>query len=149
MTYSPSFYLPQSTGSSSALITNYTNNSSVTAIPQGQACYVNSSGLLVPIDVSNQSSWSAFVGYANTRIAASATGQIISNGRLQNFTTAYAVGTALYIGSDGNLTSTVPSIGVNGFVSGDMVIFAGVIVPNAINPSNTDISLFSQFISTL
>ena len=148
MSYSPSSFSPQ-TSTSSAVVTNYTNASAITAIPQGQAVSANSSGLLTPLDVSSQSSWSAFVGYANARIPTSASGPVISNGRLKNVTTSYAVGTALYIDKNGNPTNIVPSIGTNGFVSGDMCLFMGVVVPNELNPSEKDLSLFTQLIAVL
>lgn len=148
MSFSPSSFNPQNS-TASALVTLYTNASAITAIPQAQACSINSSGLLTPLDVSSQASWNNFVGYANVRIPASALGPIIANGRLQNITTGFVVGTPLYIGTDGNPTNIVPSTGVNGFVSGDMVIFLGVLVPNETNPSEIDIALFTQLIGTL
>lgn len=148
MSYSPSSYNPQNS-TASAVATDYTNASSVTAIPQAQAVSINSSGLLVPLDVSSQASWQAFVGYAYVRIPASSLGQVIANGRLQNITTILPVGTALYIGTDGNPTNIVPSVGVNGFVSGDSVIFMGVLVPNEVTPSEIDIALFTQVIGVL
>ena len=148
MSYNPASFNPQ-TSTSSALSTPYTNASAITAIPQAQACSVNSSGLLVPLDVSTQSSWQAFVGYAGARIATSTAGPVVSNGRIQNITTAIPVGTPVYIGKDSNPTSTIPSIGVNGFVSGDMVIFMGVLVQNEINNTEIDIALFTQLIGTL
>lgn len=148
MAFSPTSFDPQ-ISTASALVTEYTNASAVTAIPQAQACSINGAGLLVPLDVSSQSSWTAFVGYANVRIPASALGPVIVNGRLQNFTTAYAIGTPLYIGTDGNPTNIIPSVGVNGFVSGDMVIFLGVLVPNEEIPSETDIALYTQFVAVL
>jgi hypothetical protein len=148
LSYSPTSFNPQNS-SASAVVTDYTNASAVTAIPQAQACSVNSSGLLIPLDVSSQVSWQSFVGYANVRIPASAVGPIIANGRLQNITTSYPVGTALYIDTNGNPTNIVPSVGVNSFVSGDMVIFMGVLVPNESNPSEIDIALFTQFVGTL
>ena len=110
---------------------------------------MNAFGKLVPLDVTSQSSWQAFVGYANVRIPAGDTGPVISTGRLLNVTTSYTAGTALYIGTDGNPTSIVPSVGVNGFVEGDMVIFLGVIVVNESNPSELDIALFTQFVDVL
>lgn len=148
MSYNPSSFNPQ-TSTSSAVVTDYTNASAITAIPQAQACSVNSSGLLVPLDVSSQASWSSFVGYAYIRIPTSSIGQVIANGRLQNITTALPVGTPVYIGKDSNPTNIVPSEGVNGFVSGDAVIFLGVLVANEIIPSEIDISLFTQLIGVL
>jgi hypothetical protein len=149
MSYSPVSFDEQGTGTSSGLVTNYTNASAITAIPQGQAVSVNSSGLIVPLDVSSQASWNNFVGYANARIPTSTSGTVIANGRLTNITTAYAVGTALYVDTNGNPTSTIPSVGVNGFVSGDAVIFYGVVVQNQINPSESDIAIFTQMVGTL
>jgi len=149
MAYSPFAFNPESTGSAEALVTPYTNASAINPIPQAMACSVNSSGQLVPLDVSNQASFQAFVGYANVRIGTSASGPIIANGRLQNFTTSYTAGTPLYIGTDGNPTNIIPSAGVNGFVSGDACIFMGVVVVNETNPSEFDIALFTQVVGEL
>lgn len=149
MAYNPASFNPQGTGSAEAVVSNYTNNSSVTAIPQGQACSVDSAGNVEPLDVSNQASWSNFVGYANVRIPTSALGPVIANGRLRNITISYPVGTPLYIGTDGNPTNIAPSDGVNGFVAGDMCIFMGVVVQNELNPSETDIALLTQMIAVL
>lgn len=148
MSYSPQFF-NSTTNIASALITDYTNASVITAIPQAQACSVDGSGLLAPLDVSSQSSWNNFVGYANVRISTSTLGPVIANGRLQNITTSFSVGTPLYIGKDSNPTNIIPSVGVNGFVSGDAVIFMGVLVQNETTPSEIDISLFTQIIGTL
>ena len=149
MSYSPISFNPESLGSATALVTEYTNFSVSVAIPQAQACSINNSGKLVPLDVSDQVSWQNFVGYANVRIPASTQGPIIANGRLQNVTISYPVGTALYIDTNGNPTNIIPSTGVNGFVSGDMVIFMGVLVPNQLNSLETDIALFTQMVGTL
>lgn len=149
MAYSPFSFNPESLGSARALVTDYQNASLSTAIPQGMACSINNAGKLVPLDVSNQASWQNFVGYAYVRIPASAIGPIIANGRLQNITTSYPIGSALYIDTNGNPTNIIPTYGVNGFVSGDMVIFSGVLVPNETNPLETDIALFTQMVATL
>lgn len=154
MAHSGSFfnmsYNPSPTAfSANQLSTVYTNASAVTAIPQGMAASINSSGLLVPLDVSSQASWNNFVGYAGARIPASSPGNVVPNGRILNFTTALAVGTPLYIGTDGNPTNIVPSAGVNGFVSGDACIFMGVLVANEATPSEKDIALFTQVIGIL
>ena len=149
MSYSPFSFSSESTGTAEALVTDYVNASGATAIPQAQACSINGIGKLVPLDVSSQSSWNNFVGYANIRISASSSGPIISNGRLLNITTAFALGTPLYIGTDGNPTNIVPSVGVNGFVSGDAAIFMGVLVKNQTSPSEKDIALFTQVIGIL
>ena len=114
------------------------------------ACSVtDSTGLISPLDVSSDVSVNGRVGYANIRIPTSSLGPVISGGRLENYTTILPVGTALYVGKDGNPTNTVPSVGVNGFLSGDTVIFMGIIVKNETNPSNTDIQLMTQVIGVL
>ena len=151
MAYSPFSFNPESTGSAESITTTYTNNSSSTAIPQAMAVAANSAGLLVPLDVTNEASVNNMVGYANVRIAASATGPVISTGRLKLYTNSnsYALGTPLYVGLDANPTNIVPSIGVNGFTSGDYIVFMGVLVPNEVNPSEFDISLFTQIVGAL
>jgi hypothetical protein len=149
MSYSPFYFDQQSTGSAVSIVTNYTNASIVNAIPQGMAVSVTGSGLIVPLDVTSQASWQAFVGYATVRIPASGNGPVVANGRLPNFVTSYTAGTALYIGTDSNPTSIIPSAGVNSFVEGDIVIFLGVLVPNETNPSALDIALFTQFVDVL
>ena len=139
--------MPQISLSSEAVITKYTNASVSAAIPQAQAVSSNGSGLLVPLDVSSLASVNNMVGYALSRIPASASGSIISNGRLLNFTTSFAIGTPLWVDTNGNPTNIAPSIGVNGFSSGDYVIFCGVVVANAV--SGADIALFTQITGTL
>ena len=146
ISYNP---LPQISLSSESVITNHTNASVSAAIPQGTACSTNSSGMIIPLDVSNPTNYNAFVGYANVRIPASATGPVISNGRLLNFTTALAAGTPLYIGVNGAPTNIVPSVGVNGFQSGYAVFFLGVLVQNQTNDLDIDIALFTQLVGTL
>lgn len=147
MSYSPIYYNPQDAGPSSAVITPYTNASVSVAIPQAMCVSVNNSGLVTPLNVASQSSVNNLVGYANVRIPASTNGQIISSGRLLNYTTGLTIGTPLYVGTDGNPTNIVPSVGVNGFLSGYYVIFLGVLVAN--ETSGIDIALFTQVIGTL
>lgn len=142
MSYSPIYFGPQARGPSIATITNYTNQSPSAAIPQAQAVSTNLAGLIIPLDVSDPSNYNNFVGYANVRIPANATGEVISNGRLLNFTTILPVGTPLWVDTNGNPTNIVPSIGVNSFESGDAIIFLGVLVANEV--SGVDIALFTQ-----
>ncbi len=150
MSYSPSFFAPQAKGTASALVTDYTNASAITAIPQAMAVsVVDSTSLLNPLDVSDDVSAKGMVGYANVRIETSGTGPVISTGRLENYTTSYAIGTALYVGVDGNPTDIVPSEGVNGFSAGYYVIFIGIVVKNEDNPSSKDIQLMTQVVGTL
>ena len=140
-----------SKGSAVALTTTYVNGSAIDPIPQGTMCSVkDSSGQIIPIDVSSDTSVNSRVGLAESRIPTSSVGPVITNGRLENFTTAYPIGTPLFVGTDGAPTNIVPSIGVNGFLAGYAVIFLGIIVPNEKNPGGSkDIQLMVQFIGDL
>jgi hypothetical protein len=151
MSYSPVSFNEQSTGSAESITTNYTNASGSVAIPQAMAVYANSSGLIVPLNVSSQASVSNMVGYANVRIPVSASGPVILTGRLKLYTNtnSYPLGTPLYIGTDANPTNIIPVAGSNGFVSGDYCIFMGVLVPNEVNILEFDISLFTQVVGVL
>jgi hypothetical protein len=151
MSYSPISFNPQGTGSAESLNSSYTNNSGITPIPQAMAVSINGSGFLVPTDVSSGASVNNFVGYAYIRIPVSSSGPVIANGRLKLYTNtnSYPIGTPLYIGTDGNPTNIVPSVGVNGFTSGDYCIFMGVLVPNETNPLEFDISLFTEIVAVL
>lgn len=148
MSYSPNFRGTQSNGSSRQVITNYTSSSG-SAIPQGMAVYANTSGHILPVDPTNQTSVGAMVGYANIRIPSTASGGVISSGRLENITTSFSVGDALYVGLDGNPINVKPDYGVAGFSVGDSVIFIGVLVNNEFNPAQTDLQLFTQVIGQL
>jgi hypothetical protein len=110
---------------------------------------IDTTGQVSPLDVSTDASVIGRVGLAQARIAASSVGPVISSGRLENYTTSYPIGTALYVGTDGNPTNIVPVEGSNGFVSGDAVIFIGIVVKNEDNPSNKDIQLMLQLIGDL
>jgi hypothetical protein len=148
MSYSPLYFAPQGGGTSIATVTNYTN-ATISMIAQGTPVSTNTFGLVAPTDVTSQTSVQALVGYAQVRMPASSSGPVISNGRLENIMTSFAVGDAIYIGLGGTLINQKPDVGVAGFVEGDFVVFVGVLVQNQTNPSLTDIQLFTQTIGEL
>lgn len=148
MSYNPLYVGQQSKTSSRQVVTNYTNGTG-TAIAQGSPCSTNTFGQIVPTDVTDQTSVQAFVGYAQFRIPATASGPVISSGRLENIVTSFAVGDAIYMGISTPLINTKPADGLYGFTVDDFVIFVGVLVQNEFNPSLTDIQLFTQNIGEL
>jgi hypothetical protein len=148
MSYNPLFNGSTFNGSSRQLITNYQNGTGI-AIPQGTPVSTNSIGQIVPTDVTSQASVQAIVGYANVRIPSGAYGGVISSGRLENISTSFAIGDAVYIGLGGTLINTKPDYGVSGFAAGDWIVFVGVLTKNEFNPTLTDLQLFTQTIAQL
>ena len=76
-------------------------------------------------------------------------GSVISGGRLQNLLGySFSVGDAIYMSTTGSLQNTKPvdSSGnpVAPFVSGDFLIFCGVIVQNETNNTLQDLQIFTQ-----
>lgn len=148
MSFNPLYVGAQSKSSSRQVVTNYTNATAF-AIPQGTPVSTNTSGMISPTDVTNETSVNQFVGHAQFRISASSLGPVISGGRLENIVTAFAVGDPIYIGHGGTLINQKPDVGIAGFMAGDWVMFVGVLVKNEFNPSLTDIQLCSQIIGEL
>jgi len=148
MTYSPNFRGSESKGSSRQLITNF-QNGTISTLSKGTPVSVNTSSQLVAVNVSSETSVQALVGLTGQDIPSAATGSVIYSGRLEDITTSYVAGDALYISKTGNLTNVKPDIGVGGFVSGDFVIFVGVVVKNEFNNSLKDIKLMLSVVGQL
>jgi hypothetical protein len=155
MAYSPFSFNPQSTGSSRQLLTNYYNNTG-SAIAQGTPLSVTgTANYITPTDVTSQASVQAFVGYAYVRIPNDSLGPVISGGRLQNLQGySFSLGDAIYMSVLGTYlqdTKPVDSSGnpVAPFVSGNIMIFAGVIVQNETNPSLQDLQILTQVLGVL
>lgn len=115
----------------------FTNNTG-SLISKGTPVRINASGTLELIDVNVEAEVDAVVGITAEDIADSASGYVVFGGRLTEISTAIAVGSAVYISKVGLLTSTKPSIGVNGFVAGDYIVRVGTIIVNKDNPANKD-----------
>lgn len=156
MSYSPFSFYQQSTSSSIALVTNYYNNTG-SAIAQGVP--VSATGTLnyiAPTDVTSQSSVQAFVGYAQFRIPNASLGPVISGGRLENMGSGYSfsIGDAIYVSVLGTYLQNTKPVDSSGnpvapFVSGNIMIFAGVIVQNESNPSLQDLQILTQVLGAL
>lgn len=148
MSYNPNF-TGASASASRQLSTGYQNGSGST-IPLASPVSSNTSGQILLTDVSNEALALAFVGLTNIAIPSAASGEVISTGRIENVSTGFSIGDAIYIGSTpGTLTNIKPNEGSNGFVALDWVIFVGVLVKNEFNPSQTDIQMLPQVIGQL
>lgn len=151
MGYNPLFQSAVGGGSSRQTQTLYQNGSGgtiqiATAVSQGTGANV----LLT--DVTDESSVEKFVGLSAAVTPNSASGLIISDGRIENIPLGlgFAVGDPIWAGlSPGSLTNVKPDLAVFGWSSGMFVIFIGVVVQNQFNPSNQDIQLFRQIIGQL
>lgn len=122
---------------------NYTNGSGITLV-QGTPVSTLSSGLVTSINVSSQASVDAMVGIYNQDTPNAASGAVIDSGRLENITTSFSIGDPVYVSKAGGLTNIVPVAGSNGFVSGDFVIFIGVIVINEFNNLQKDLKILIE-----
>ena len=155
MAFSPFSFNPQSTGSSRQLITNYYNNTGSTIVQGTPLSVTGTANYVTPTDVTSQDSVQAFVGYAYTRISNASLGAVISGGRLQNLQGfGFSIGDAIYMSVLGIYLQNVKPVDNNGnpvapFVSGDMMVFAGVIVQNESNPSLQDLQILTQVFGAL
>ncbi len=148
MSYNPNF-TGSSVTASRQFSTGYQNGSGST-IAIASPVSTNTSGQILLTDVSNETSALGFVGLTNIAIPSAASGEVISGGRIENVTTSFSVGDAIWVGSTpGTLTNVKPNAGSNGFASGYFVIFVGVLVVNEFSPSETDIQLLPQVIGQL
>lgn len=152
MSYNPatdgSTTSPPFAGSARSLASGYQNASGGT-LAKATPVSVNASGQLIAVNVSNEAIVQAMVGLTTASIPNAANGQITDSGRLENVTSSFTPGDALYVAKDGSVTNLKPDIGAGGFVSGDFVIFIGVLVKNEFVPSNLDIKLMISLVGQL
>lgn len=121
----------------------FNQNATGMALPQGVPVKATSSGLGL-IDVSVESDVDALLGVLKSASADGSTGQVISSGSIENFSTPFPVGSPIYVSKLGTLTNIKPSVGVNGFGEGDFIVFIGKIAQNNDNPSNKDLLVLVQ-----
>jgi hypothetical protein len=151
MSYSPLFtgFLAQGTTvASRKLQTSFVNGSGAT-ISKGTPVSISLSGTLVPVDVSNEATAGAVMGLTSVDLPNGASGPITDAGRLENVTLSFSVGDALYIDKIGGLTNIKPTVGTNSFLSGDFVVFIGVVVKNEFNLLQKDIKLMISMVGQL
>lgn len=148
MTYSPRFRGSSANASSRQTKSGYQNGTGST-LAQGTPVATDATGQLINVDPANESTVLSIVGLAAADIPSAASGEVVDAGRLEKITTSFAIGDAIYVGKTGNLINTKPSLGSYGFVSGDFVIFVGVIVKNEFDVSAKDIKLMLSVIGQL
>lgn len=149
MSFSPYWLNKNSTGASRATQGGFQNGSGSTLF-MGVPVSVNTSSHILPLDVTSEASVQALVGLTGISIPNAATGSVVDNGRLENITTSFAVGDAVYAGKSIPLTNVKPDVGNgDGFAVGDFVVFIGVVVKNEFNPLLLDLKLMISVIGQL
>ncbi len=148
MSFNPLYVGANSKTTSRGASTGFQNASGST-LSIGNPVYSNTSGQMLPLDVSSESSVEAFLGLCSTSTPSSANGQVTNAGRVENVTTSFSVGDPVFAGKLTALTNSKPDLGTLGFSSGDFVIFIGVVVKNEFNPSLKDIQLLIQTVGQL
>jgi hypothetical protein len=109
---------------------------------------IDTNGDYAPINVALDTS-TAIAGITAASILDMAYGDIVSNGRIADVSTAFNFGDTLYVSKTGGLTNVQPNIGGGGFIAGDFVIRVAVIAKNRLNPSNQDILVNINIIGQL
>lgn len=150
MSYSPNFRGNAGKGSSRQTQTGYTNGTGST-ITAASAVYSTASGI-GKVDVSDINTVEKFAGLVAADLLSAAHGLVVSDGRLENIPIGlgFAVGDPIWVGTvPGSLTKVKPDLANPGWVSGDFVIFVGVVVENEFDPLKQDIQLFKQITGRL
>ncbi len=101
------------------------------------------------VDVSVEGDIDAFAGVLSADLITASSGAVATSGTIENITTSFAVGSAVYINKLGLLTNVKPSLGVNGFGEGDFVIKIGMIAKNNDNGSLKDLIVQIQMMGQL
>lgn len=143
MSYSPNFVNNTAAGAATSarkIARNYTNGNAG-MLSKGTPVGTKNTGLVDILDVSSKASVDGFVGLYNLDTPSAASGQVLDCGLLENITTSFSIGDPVYVSKSGGLTNVVPVAGSNGFVSGDYVIFLGVIVMNEFDNTKKDLKI--------
>jgi hypothetical protein len=100
---------------------------------------VNGNGTMETIDVSIDSSALSVVGITTTSVSDGVAGIVLTQGRILDITTSFAVGDYVYVSTTGTLTNVLPSDGVNSFTIGDFIIRIGVVAKNELDSNKKDL----------
>jgi hypothetical protein len=112
----------------------------------------NTGGQIVLTDVTDEELSEGWLGLTDAAIPTTATGQVVTDGRIQNIPSGlgFSVGDPIWVGNTpGTLTNVRPDLTVLGWSVGDYVLFVGVVVQNQFNPSLQDIQISRQIIGQL
>lgn len=131
-------FRPYSALQSSGVSDERTNNTGVT-INKGTPVRINSSGELGFVNVAVENEVLNIIGVASQSILDGSSGTAVGSGKIEDITTGFALGDTVWLSKSGGLTNIKPSIGINGFVTGDIVVFIGVIAKNESNPALKDL----------
>jgi hypothetical protein len=124
-------------------------NDSGSSINKTDPIRLDASGNIQKIDPSVEAQALACIGVAKSSISNGSSTAIVSQGRLEDVTTAGTFGDPLYVSKSGGLTNVKPSVGVNGFVEGDFVIFVGIVAKNQTNPLLKDLMINIRVVGQL
>lgn len=135
-------------GSARSLATGY-QNGTVGTLTQSTPVSINLSGQMINVDITSDSSVAGIIGLVSSDTPSAAKGLVTDSGRLENITTSFSVGDAVYINFDGTLTNVRPDLTVSGWTVGMYMIFIGVIVMNQFNPSQKDLKIYLDVLGQL
>lgn len=114
------------------------NNTGAT-INKGQPTRINNSGELDFVNPAIEADAIGTIAVAQEEILDGSSGEVVTDGKIEDIVVSASLGDVVYVSKIGGLTSIQPSIGVGGFVAGDMVIQVGIIAKNEINASLKDL----------
>lgn len=118
-------------------------------ILKGTPVTINAIGELAGVDVTVEASSLNIVGVATDNISNGSSGEFISSGKIADISTTGNFGDVMYVDKSGGLTATKPTIGLDGFVAGDLVIIVGVIAKNTSNPALKDLVINLNIVGQL
>ncbi len=133
-------YRPYGALKASGLEVKYQNGSGAT-LPKATPVRKMSSGLINTIDVSIESDIMGIIGVTYADIPDTQIGSVITVGRIENVSIAFAFGDPVYLSKTGGLTNTKPDVGIAGFVVGDFVVRLATVARNETNPLQKDLVL--------
>ena len=149
MTYSKELFKKIQTGTVSGL---YPNNSGAT-ITAFTPVKMDSSANEILSDAKAENVKS-LIGITQVDINDTEDKKVVTHGRLEGIDAVAGIATAnigqmVYLSSIGGLTTIVPSVNVNGFVSGDFVVSLGVLAKSLIDPAKVDLLINIDIVGQL
>ncbi len=138
MTYSPNFTGNATDVPSKSVGDEAPNDTGIT-ITKTTPVGIDGNGDIATVNVSIEASALSVVGVAAEDILDGEVGDIANSGRVEDISTTASNGDVLYVDKNGDLTTTKPTLGVGGFISGDFVIFIGTVTKNQDNALNQDL----------
>lgn len=101
------------------------------------------------VNVSVEADVFAIGGVTSSSASPGASISVVTTGRIENITTAFAFGDPVYLSKTGFLTNVKPSLGAGGFVAGDFIVRIGTIAKNETTPTQKDIVLEMNLVGQL